>query len=153
MRIMVVSVYGLCVLALASCSSLKIEHVDYGWPVEVVTTATSTNMVSAERYGLNFSVAKIAEAEFQDSAALAGQQIRFLRSSEGYYFLTGPRFKNVYVLRPAEGELAKESVIAVSPTGLRTPALNLRTPYVELLDGEGFRKLLTHNDIVEGNKQ
>ena len=153
MRIMLVSVYGLCVLALASCSSLKIEHVDYGWPVEVVTTATSTNMVSAERYGLVFSVAKIAEAEFQDSAGLAGQQVRFLRSSEGYYFLTGPRFKNVYVLRPAEGELAKESVIAVSPTGLRTPALNLRTPYVELLDGEGFRKLLTHNDIVEGNKQ
>ncbi len=153
MRMSITAICGCCVLALASCSSLKIEHVDYGWPVEVVATATSANLVSAERYGLTFSVAKIAEAEFQDSSALAGQQVRFLRSSEGYYFLTGPRFKNVYVLSPAEGELAKESVIAVSPTGLHAPALNLRTPYVELLDGEGFRKLLTHNDIVEGNKQ
>ncbi len=153
MRIILMSVYGFCILALVSCSSLKIEHVDYGWPVEVVTTANSTNMVTAERYGLTFSVAKIAEAEFQDSSALAGQQVRFLRSNEGYYFLTGPRFKNVYVLRPGEGKLAKESVIPVSPSGLRTPALNLRNPYVELLDGEGFRKLLTRNDIVEGNKQ
>ncbi len=153
MRILLMLVYGLSVLALASCSSLTIDHVNYGWPVEVVTTVPSTNVVTAERYGLTFSVAKIAAAEFQDSSALAGQQVRFLRSSEGYYFLTGPRFKNVYVLRPAESQLAKESVIAVSPTGLRAPALNLRDPYVELLDGDGFRKLLTRNDIVEGTKQ
>ncbi len=153
MRIALLVVSGFCILALASCSALKIEHVDYGWPVEVVATATSANMVSAERYGLAFSVAKIAEAEFQDSSALAGQQVRVLRSNEGFYFLTGPRFKNVYVLRPSEGELVKESVIPVSPTGLRSPALNLRSPYVELLDADGFRKLLTRNDIAEGNAQ
>ncbi len=153
MRIMLMSVSSLCMLALASCSSLTIEHVNYGWPVEVVTTVSSTNTVTAERYGLTFSVAKIAEVEFQDSTSLTGQQIRLLRNSEGYYFLTGPRFKNVYVLRPAESQLARESVIAVSPTGLRAPALNLRNPYVELLDGDGFRKLLTHNDIMEGTKQ
>src|SRR5512146_1067296 len=91
MRIMQTLVHGLCVLALASCSSLTIEHVNYGWPVEVVTTVPSTNLVTAERYGLTFSVAKIAAAEFQDSTALTGQQVRFLRSNEGYYFLTGPR--------------------------------------------------------------
>jgi hypothetical protein len=153
MRKISVPVYGLFALVLASCSTLKIEHVDYAWPVEFVSTASQSNIVTADRYGLSFSVANVAAAEFQDSSALAGSQIRLLRNHEGYYFLTGPKFKHVYVFTGAENALVKESVIEVSATGLSNPALNLRTPYVELLDGEGFRKLLTRSDIVEGPKQ
>ena len=134
---------GLLSLALASCSSLRIEHVDYGWPVEFVSAASQSNMVTADRYGLSFSV--------QDSSALAGSQIRLLRSNEGFYFLTGPRFKHVYVFRCDEHALVKESVIEVSQTGLRDPRLNLRAPFVELLDGEGFHKLLTRSEIQEGS--
>lgn len=142
---------GLLSLALASCSSLRIEHVDYGWPVEFVSPASQTNMVIADRYGLSFSVATIAAAEFQDSTALIGSQIRVLRSNEGLYFLTGPRFKHVYVFRSDEHALVKVSVIEVSQTGLRDPRLNLRAQFVELLDGEGFRKLLTRSEIQEGS--
>ncbi len=151
MRITLAVAFGS--LLLASCSSLTVQNVNYGWPVEAVATVSQANMVTADRYGLSFSVAKIAEREFQDTSALVGSQLRILRSNEGFYFVTGPRFKNVYVFHPGTEELQKESVIEVSPTGLRNPALNLRPPHVELIDGEGFRRLLTRSDIVEEKNQ
>ena len=33
------------------------------------------------------------------------------------------------------------------------PEARVRPPYVELLDSDGSRRLLTRSDIVEGNKQ
>jgi hypothetical protein len=143
----------LCMVLLLSCSSLTLENVDYGWPVESVTTVSPTNMVSEGRYALSFSVAPIAQEEFQDTTALRGSQVRILRNQEGYYFLTGPRFKHVYVFKPGRHELNEQKIIEISQTGLQNPALNLRPPYVELLDGEGFRKIMDRSGIVEEGKQ
>jgi hypothetical protein len=142
-----------CMVLLPSCSSLTLENVDYGWPVESVTTVSPTNMVSEGHYALSFNIAPVAQEEFQDTTALRGSQIRILRDQEGYYFLTGPKFKHVYVFQPGRHELKKESVIEISQTGLQNPALNLRPPYVELLDGEGFRRIMDRGGIIEEGKQ
>ena len=128
MRIVLFSALGVLSVLLISCSSLTIEHVEYGWPVEEVATVDNANHVSSDRHGIGFSVAKIAEKEMQDSTALIGKKVRILRNGEGYYFFTAPGFKNVYVFNSSEHELSKESVIEVSKTGLRNPALNLRVP-------------------------
>ncbi len=140
-------------VVLGACSSLRIENVDYGWPVESVVAVTDNNMIEEGRYVISCRVAQIAEEEFQDSTALRGAKLRLLRSDEGYYFLTGPRFKNVYVFKSGEGELSLKSKIEVSRTGLTNPALNQRSPYVELLDGDTFQRLLSSDDIVEGKKK
>ncbi len=140
-------------LLLVACSSLTLEHVRFGWPVEEVATVDRTNQISSDRHGLTVSVAKIADEEFQDSTALAGKKIRILRSDEGYYFITSQGFKHVYVFSPGERELTKESIIEVSQMGLHNPALNQRPPYVELIDADGFHMLLTHSDIAEGNSK
>ena len=147
----------LCAIAVASvlssCSSLHIEHVNFGWPVESVVTVTDDNQIDEGRYIVSCDVAKIASEEFQDSTALRGVKLRFLRSNEGYYFITGPKFKNVYVFEGGESDLSLKSKIEVSKNGLVDPALNQRPPFVELLDGDTFRKLLTSDDIVEGKKK
>ena len=135
---------------LAACSSLHIENVEYGWPVESVVTVSENNTIEEGRYILNCRVPDIAEAEFQDSTALRGAKLRLIRSNEGYYFLTGPRFKNVYVFKPGEASLSLNSKIEVSKHGLLNPAFNQRSPYIELLDGDTFQKLLSSDDIVEG---
>ncbi len=80
-------------------------------------------------------------------------KVRLIRSSEGYYFLTGPRFKNVYVFESGEAELSLKTKIEVSKGGLANPALNQRPPNIELVDGDSFRKLLSSDDIVEGKKK
>jgi hypothetical protein len=137
---------------MSSCSSLKLDSVDFGWPVESVVTVSSANKVDDLRYSVSAWVAGLAQEEFQDSTALRGAKLRLLRSSEGYYFLTGPKFKHVYVFSPGPSSLLLNSAIPVSEGGLRNPALNQRPPYVELLDGDNFHTLLTSDGIVEVKK-
>jgi hypothetical protein len=139
-------------LIVSSCSSLRLERVDFGWPVESVVTVSPANTIEDVRYSVSAGLAGLAQEEFQDSTALRGAKLRILRSSEGYYFLTGPRFKHVYVFSPGPSSLILNKAIAVSESGLRNPALNQRPPYIELLDGESFRTLLTSDDIAEAKK-
>lgn len=139
-------------LVMASCASLTLDRVDFGWPVESVLAVNSSNTVDDVRYGVKAGVAGLALAEFQDSTALRGVKLRLLRSTEGFYFITGPRFKNVYVFSPGAASLTLNSAIPVSEGGLKDPALNQRPPYIELLDGDSFRRLLTSNDVVEVKK-
>ena len=153
MNKLVVLLSILCMVLLLSCSSLTLDNVDYGWPVESVTTVSSENMVTEGRYSLNFNIAPVAQEEFQDTTALRGSKIRILRDQEGYYFLTGPRFKHVYVFKPGRHELKEEKIIEISQTGLQNPALNLRPPYVELIDGEGFKRIMDRGGIIEDGKK
>jgi hypothetical protein len=134
---------------LPACASLTLEQVDYAWPVESVLTVQENNTVSEGRHALTFNVAPLAQKEFQDPNALKGKQIRILRNTEGYYFITAPEFKHVYVMAPHAGELTLHSRLEVSQQGLRKPALNQRMPYVELLDGTSVRLLLTGDDILQ----
>ncbi len=134
---------------LSACASLTLEQVDYAWPVESVLTVQENNTVTEGRHALTFNVAPLAEKEFHNPNALKGKEIRILRNTEGYYFITAPQFKHVYVMTPQAGELTLHSQLEVSQQGLRKPALNQRTPYVEVLDGTSLRLLLTGDDILE----
>ena len=135
---------------LSSCATLTLESVDFGWPVEDVVKVSQTNMIEAGRYVLSCNVAKLAAEEFQDTTALTGAQLRLLRNGDGFYFITGAKFKHVYVFAAGAHELSLKCAIEVSKTGLRDPAFNQRPPYVELVDGDNFRRLLSNDDIVEG---
>jgi hypothetical protein len=137
---------------ISSCASLLIEHVNFGWPVESVLTVTTTNTIEDVRYAVSFSVAGIASEEFEDSTALKGTELRLLRNTEGFYFITGPQFKHVYVMKPGPSELVMKSKIAVGSKKLVKPALNQRPPHVELID-DSLRLLLTSDDIAEGKQQ
>jgi|WetSurMetagenome_2_1015567.scaffolds.fasta_scaffold281393_2 hypothetical protein len=139
-------------LSLESCAGFKLENVDFGWPVESVVTVSPGNRIEEVRYAVTANVAPIALAEFQDSTALRGAKLRILRSSEGFYFVTGPKFKNVYVFASDASTLSLYSTIHLFDLGMHDPALNQRPPYVELIDGQNFRRLLSNSDIVEVQK-
>jgi hypothetical protein len=143
-------IFTFLAIALSACG-MTIEGVRYAWPVESVLEVGPTNAVEDGHHGLKFSVAKIAEEEFKDTSALKGKTIRLLQDDEGYYFISGKGFKNVYVMKSRAGELGLKKKIEVSPIGLLDPALNQRVPYVELIDGKTVVKL-TIDGIVEGKK-
>ena len=141
-------IVGLAVL-LPACSSLSLEQVDYGWPVESVLKVSENNTVSEGRYVISFNVAALAEKEFENPNALKGKEIRLLRSGEGMYYITGANFKHVYVMKPLASELQLAQTFEVSKSGLKQPALNKREPYVELLDGSELRVLMTSDELFE----
>lgn len=138
-------------LVLPACSSLTLTGVDFGWPVESPLTVNPANRVEDVRYGLNLPVAPLAAAEFGDSTALRNATLRIIRNSEGFYFVTGAGFKHVYVFAPREASLVQQAALEVSTTGLKAPAFNLRSPYIELLDN-GVSRFLTSSETVEGKK-
>ena len=140
-------------LFLPSCSTLTLEQVNFGWPVESVVTVNSMNRAEEGRYALSFPVGPLAFTEFKDSTTLVGASLRVIRNTEGLYFVTGPRFKNVYVFSPDAGVLKLSQAIEVSQTGLKAPALNQRPPYIELIDGEDPARYLTGAALLEGRPQ
>ncbi len=136
-----------------ACSPLTLEQVNFGWPVESVVTVNSMNRAEEGRYVLSFPAGPIAFTEFKDSTILLGASLRVIRNTEGFYFVTGPRFKNVYVFSPDAGTLKLSQAIEVSQTGLNAPALNQRPPYIELLDGNAPARYLTNAAVHEGRPQ
>lgn len=141
----------LAVLALSGCSSITLQNVDFGWPVESVLTVDRNGAIADPQRGISAVLTPVSVAELQDSLALRGTVVRIIRSGEGYYFLTAAGFKNVYVFTSGERELCLKSTIEVSPQGLREPALNQRPPFVELLDPSLPKPaLLSSGGVTEG---
>lgn len=139
----------LCILATGtvSCgSSLVIENVDYSQPLESVLTPDSENIVHDQRYAVKFSVSPILEAEERESV----NEIRLIRNTAGYYFVTANGFENVYVFAPGQGELKLEHTIEFLEDNLQEPVFNQRNSYIELVDlsdGETYR--LDQEGILE----
>jgi hypothetical protein len=139
----------LLLLFIPACSTVTLENANFAWPVEAVLTVNSMNMIEEGRYAFVVNVGPLAEAEFQDSTALRGKTLRIIRNAQGYYFLTGPRFKKVYIFRAGEGSFDGVTAIKVSETGLNQPALNQRHPFIELLDGSAPAHYLTNSDFLQ----
>ena len=136
------------VLFTSACSVLTLQPADFSWPVESLLKVDDQGNVTEDRYSTTFNTIGIFYEEFQDSMAYKGKNIQLIRNNLGYYFITGEEFKNVYVFKASEGTLALEKKIFISEFGLKDPALNQRSPYIELLDGD-YKINLTSDGIVE----
>jgi hypothetical protein len=137
---------------LAACSTLKLEPAQFAWPLETVLSVDKDGFVKEDRYALNFNTKALFFEETQDSLSYAGKTIRVIRNNEGYYFMTGEDFNNVYVFSIDKNAFSLKTKILISETtGLSNPAFNQRSPYIELLsDGKAYK--LTSEGIEEGAK-
>ena len=129
-----ITTLSLCAALLFGASacgpSLVLQNVDYAQPIESVLTPDSNNQVHDQRYAIKFNITDILAEEETSSV----NQIRVIRNSAGYYFVTAPGFNNVYVFESSESELKLKSLISVSESGLGQPAFNQRNTHIELVD-------------------
>ena len=115
----------------AACGpSLVLQGVDYAQPIESVLSPNSNAEIHDQRYAVKFNISPILEEEGVTSV----DQVRLIRNSAGYYFLTAAGFNNVYVFTPEESELSLETKINISGNGLQQPAFNQRDGQIELVD-------------------
>jgi hypothetical protein len=125
---------SMCVALLfgtAACGpSLVLENVDYAQPIESVLTPGPDNEIQDQRFAIKFNVSNILSEEEMSSV----DQVRLIRNSAGYYFVTASGFTHVYVFEPSESELKLVSRISVSENGLGQPAFNQRNTHIELVD-------------------
>ena len=139
------------ILITAACSVLSLQPADFSWPVESALKIDDKGNVTEDRYSTDFNTIGLFFEEFQDSMSYKGKEIRLIRSNWGDYFITGKKFKNVYVFKASEGTLVLENKIFISEFGLNEPAFNQRSPYIELLDGD-YKINLTSEGIEGGSK-
>lgn len=134
-----------------ACSMLTLQPADFSWPVESKLKVDDQANVTEDRHSTDFNTLGLFYEEFRDSMAFKGKEIHLIRNNWGDYFITGKEFKNVYVFKASEGTLVLEKKIFISEFGLKAPAFNQRSPYIELLDGD-YKIDLTSDGIEGGSK-
>jgi hypothetical protein len=136
----------------SACSPLILKQTDFAWPIESVLTIDEDGFVKEERHNIIFDTKELFLEETGDSSAYLNKEIRVIKDTKGYTYMTSVNFKNVYVFKDGEGELCLSQKIQISETeGLREPAFNQRMPYIELLNGEQ-KYLLTNEGLKENNE-
>lgn len=135
-----ISAAMLLVFVVACGPSLTLTDVDYAQPMESVASPDQNGNVQDIRLGISFNVMALNDKERGEGSALP-VEVRFIRSSDGYYFVTAPGYRNVYVFEVDERALDLKEVIRVSGAGLASPAFNQRSPYIQLVDGDVVYRL------------
>lgn len=114
--------------------SMVINRVDFSQPIESVLTPDEDGTVVDPQNGLKFNIKPIQYIETQDTSSVMTKEVRYIRGHEGFYYITAPDYKNVYVMAPEEGKLELVKKLTVSEAGIKQPALNQRNSYVQLLN-------------------
>ncbi len=137
----------LTLFTLAACSPLALKPADFSWPVESVLKVDNDGYVKEDRHALYFNTQNMFLEETKDSSSYMNKEVRLIRDSKGYYYLTSDNFKNVYVFKINDGEFRLDNKIEISDTlGISKPAFNQRPPYIELVEG-GKQHLLKNDGI------
>jgi hypothetical protein len=144
------------VVLFTGCSPFMLRPVDFSWPIEVAVKPDGKGNVQVARYQVSFNAKALLFVELQDSVSVTKHMLHILRDHDGYYYITAKGFKNVYVFEPCEGALKLEKKILVSEKGLEAPAMNQKTPYVQLVNENNENEapvVLTKDGILEGGKK
>jgi hypothetical protein len=134
-----------------ACSVLTLHPSDFAWPVESVLKVDDNGKVTDDRYSFNFNTKGLFYEEFGDSLAYLDRSLRIIRNSDGFYFITSEKFQNVYVFEVEGGAMELSDQIFISEAGMENPALNQRSPYIELIDGD--KSLYLSNTGIEKDKK
>lgn len=135
-------------LLVIGCSSLTLEPANFAWPIESVLTTDDQGNVYIERFTTGFNASNLFRAEFGEATTIANKELRVIRDQLGYYVMTSPGFMNVYVFEVDNGALVRVNKIFISKEGILNPALNQRSPNIELisngvsylLDSKGLKR-------------
>lgn len=116
--------------------SMVISNVDYSQSIESVLEPDEDGVINDQKNGLKFNIKPIQFAETQDTSSVTTKQVRYIRGQEGYYYLTAPNYKHVYVMAPEKGKLKLEKKMKVTEDGVEEPAFNQRMTYIQLINQE-----------------
>ncbi|MBO6572160.1 hypothetical protein A8B79_09765 [Balneola sp. EhC07] len=127
-------VFMAVLLFASACKTFEVKNVNYAQQVESVLTPTDNGDVTDSRYGIAFNILPFQYEEMKDSSSVLVDEVRLIRNQNGFYFITADGFNNVYVMEPINSGLKLKEKINVTEQGLVSPAFNLRSPFVQLID-------------------
>lgn len=133
----------LTIVFMTGCKqSMVISKVDYSQSIESVLTPNEEGIVEDVQHGLQFSIMPLQYAESQDTSSVMTKEVRYIRGKAGFYYITAPNYRNVYVMTPEKSSLKLVKKLKVAENGISQPAFNQRTSYIQLLNlssGESWK--------------
>jgi len=143
----------LIILLIAGCSTLILTPADFAWPIESVPPVDQKGTIEEARYNFSVNVKGLLFAETQDSINVSKHTLHVIRDIKGYYYITGTKFKNVYVFEHTDGGLKLVSKIFIKERGLDDPAFNQKKSHIQLINGNDKPLMLNKDGILEGGKK
>jgi hypothetical protein len=132
---------------------MVISKVDYTQQIETVLEPNEEGIVFDRQHGIRFSILPLQYAEVKDTSSVTVDHIRMIRGQEGYYYITAPGFRHVYVMEPETQSLKLKSKIKISEEGIAEPAFNQREPYIQLVSRKtGKSYALTAEGIAKSDE-
>ena len=145
--------FSAALLFLAACSTLTLQPADFSWPVESVLKVDNNGQAQEKRFSFSFNTKELFLKETKDSLGYQDKELRVIRDDKGYYFMVADDFKNVYVFKTDDGTFRLKNEITISDsTGIKNPAFNQRSPYIELTYDPNKKINLTNEGIEEEKK-
>ncbi|MDX1619297.1 MAG: hypothetical protein R3224_10970 [Balneolaceae bacterium] len=147
---------GLSVMVLfAGCGpSLQISNVDYSQPIETVLKPDDTGQIHDVQHGIQFNILPLQYVETQDTSSVMVDEVRLIRGRQGFYYITAPGFRHVYVMSPQKGKLNLVKKLMVSENGLQEPAFNQRNTHIQLLNRSNNETYtITADGIIESDNR
>jgi len=146
------AVWLVAILALPGCATVTLKPVDFSWSFESVLTTDAAGVATGEPKTLVFNASEMFKAETESPAAGADKVVRVIRDAEGYYYMTSPGFKHVYIFEGADGELTLEEKVLIAEQGMEKPFFNRREQGIELV-ANGQVYLLNKKGLITGGKK
>jgi len=113
----------------------KITPVDYAWTLESVLNVDRNGAVKGPPKTPTFNAKQLFTWEQCAGTMNQPETLRLIQNQAGFYFITAPGFKNVYVFRPGDASLELINTIGIDPNGMSRPAFNQRVPFIQLIHG------------------
>ena len=139
-------------LALPGCASVTLKPVDFSWPFESVLTTDSAGVAKGEPKTIAFNAAELFKAETGAPSTGADKVVRIIRDDAGYYYITSPGFRHVYIFEGGDGRLTLEKKVLIAEEGMEKPFFNRRELGIELV-ANGQVYLLNKKGVVPGGKK
>jgi len=144
-----VLVCSVAALALSGCASVTLKPVDFSWSYESVLTTDANGIARGEPKTIVFDASELFRDEEGKKAETTGRTVRVIRSNDGFYFVTSPGFKNVYLFEGDRGELTLYKKVLIAKEGMAKPFFNRREQRIQLVaNGQTF--LLNRKGIIPG---
>jgi len=140
------------ILALSGCACVTLKPVDFSWSFESVLTTDANGVVRGEPKTIAFAAGELFRAETKHPDTVADKTVRIIRDEQGYYFITSPGFRHVYIFKSADGKLTLKKKVLIAENGMEKPFFNHRERGIELV-ANGQVYLLNKKGIIPGEKK
>lgn len=147
-----VLVFSVAALTLQGCAAITLKPVDYSWSYESVLTTDADGIARGEPKTIVFDAGALFRAESKQPGSVSGRTVRIIRNDEGFYFVTSPGFRHVYIFDGGRSKLTLRKKVLIAEEGMEKPFFNRREQGIQLV-ANGQVYVLNKKGIVPGGKK